>query len=61
MWNVKEFEKILKMIEEYKHILPEFLKDYLLNSIILPKIIEGIDSWEPTKDTSMIHNWIFPW
>ena len=49
------------MIEEYQTIFPQFIKNYLLLSVILPKLYEAVEIWDPTKDTVMIHIWIFPW
>lgn len=61
IWNVKEFEKIISMIEEYKNLFPKFIKDYLLLSVILPKLSEAVCNWNPIEETVMIHLWIFPW
>ena len=61
MWNVKEFERITTTIEEYKDIFPVFIKEYLFNSVILQKLFEAIDSWQPAVDKVMINDWIFPW
>lgn len=61
VWNVKEFERITNTIEEYKDIFPFFIKEYLLGSVVLPKLFEAIDSWQPAADKVLINEWIFPW
>jgi len=58
---VKEYERITNTVEEYKDIFPNFIKEYLYCSVILPKLLEAIDLWNPISDKILINEWIFPW
>jgi hypothetical protein len=74
IWNVKEYEKLLDVLKFYKEMIPKFLFDYLIESAVIPRLIEySNENWNPiintTQNTSSekgniplyIHLWILPW
>lgn len=70
-WNVKEYELLHKVFEIYSNIIPNFIKDYLISSVLIPRLLEEIgEKWEPDfsystsekpKLSNLVHLWIHPW
>ncbi|KAJ3414840.1 Tuftelin-interacting protein 11 [Chytridiales sp. JEL 0842] len=43
------------------HIIPPWLYLNIITQLVLPKIRNAIDNWDPRKDPIPIHTWLFPW
>ena len=60
-WNVKDAESLLNVVETWKPLLANWILTNLLDQLILPKINEGVENWDPLSDEVPIHAWIHPW
>lgn len=60
-WNVKDADTMLNLVETWKPILPGWIYQNILEQMVLPKINEGVESWDPLSDNIPIHAWIHPW
>ncbi|KAI9138071.1 GC-rich sequence DNA-binding factor-like protein-domain-containing protein [Paraphysoderma sedebokerense] len=45
----------------YPTHLPPFVYVNIIDQLILPKITDAVNSWNPRKDPTPIHTWIHPW
>jgi hypothetical protein len=74
LWNVKEYEKLIDVIKLYQELIPKFLFDYIIDSAVIPRLIEYTnENWNPVihskENTSSekgnfslyIHLWVLPW
>jgi len=52
---------MLRIVETWKSILPVWIFQNILEQMILPKINEGVELWDPLSDNIPIHAWIHPW
>jgi tuftelin-interacting protein 11 len=65
-WKVHEARNAVNLMESWKHILPHFIYDQLLNQTIVPKLIAVIKEWKPRSNRrhhsqSAPHKWLFEW
>uniref|UniRef100_A0AC35F2R7 G-patch domain-containing protein n=1 Tax=Panagrolaimus sp. PS1159 TaxID=55785 RepID=A0AC35F2R7_9BILA len=61
-WNVKtESRQMIHAVLTWIPILPDWIADNLLEQIIVPKIKEQVDKWDPTTDAVPIDSWLLPW
>ncbi|KAJ3202135.1 hypothetical protein HDU67_000761 [Dinochytrium kinnereticum] len=42
-------------------ILPPWLYANIINQLVMPKLRAEMDDWNPKRDYSLIHTWLFPW
>ncbi|CAI4233374.1 unnamed protein product [Auanema sp. JU1783] len=56
-----QVEVMLKIIEVWLPLLPNWMKDNLLEQIIIPRIDKAVNEWDPTQDDIPVHSWIIPW
>ncbi|CAH8834410.1 unnamed protein product [Trichobilharzia szidati] len=61
-WNARDCEPLLEVLEAWKPLLPvDMLEHRLLDQLILPKLQEAVNSWNPLTDTVPVHIWLHPW
>uniref|UniRef100_A0A914YRE4 G-patch domain-containing protein n=1 Tax=Panagrolaimus superbus TaxID=310955 RepID=A0A914YRE4_9BILA len=61
-WNVKqESKQMIHAVLTWIPILPDWIADNLLEQIIVPKIKEQVEKWDPTSDAIPIDSWLLPW
>ncbi|KAG6821212.1 hypothetical protein H0H93_004033 [Arthromyces matolae] len=51
----------VKLYEAWSTFLPPFIRDNLLDQLILPKVQKTVDNWNPKKDQVSLQSIIFPW
>lgn len=51
----------VKLYEAWCTFLPPFIRDNLLDQLILPKVQKAVDNWNPKKDQVSLQSIIFPW
>ncbi|KAG5350269.1 hypothetical protein C0989_011837 [Termitomyces sp. Mn162] len=51
----------VKLYEAWCTFLPPFIRDNLLDQLILPKVQKAVDNWNPKRDQVTLQSIIFPW
>ena len=60
-WNVRDSDQLIKLIETWLPLLPSWMVNNILYSLLLPRLRSEVDKWNPTSDTVPIHSWLQPW
>ncbi|CAG8568173.1 3968_t:CDS:10 [Acaulospora colombiana] len=60
-WNARDFDSAIRLLEDWHSLLPVFIRENIINQLIMPKLTYEIDMWNPKTDTGMIHQWLHPW
>lgn len=60
-WSPRNPEPLVILLETWKSLIPPTVAKHLYEQIILPKIQQEVDQWNPLLDTVPIHTWIHPW
>ncbi|KAJ8667917.1 hypothetical protein QAD02_009580 [Eretmocerus hayati] len=60
-WSCRQPDALIDLLEHWMPILPHWILANLLESIILPKLTQEVEEWNPLTDTIPIHTWIHPW
>lgn len=60
-WNPKEYHQMIALLDAWAPLLPSRIFDNLLEQVILPKVTQAVDHWDPLTDHVPIHIWILPW
>lgn len=62
--NLKNKEYSIKCVDvlnEWFNLLPSWIIANIIEQIIIPKLTQQVDEWNPVVDTVPIHSWIHPW
>ena len=60
-WSCKNADPMVDLLELWESILPIWIMENILDQLILPKIQNEVDGWNPLTDLIPIHAWIHPW
>ncbi|XP_050443054.1 tuftelin-interacting protein 11 [Adelges cooleyi] len=60
-WKCRDFNCMLRLIEQSVEVIPSWIVIQVLESMILPKIQTEVEQWDPLTDLVPIHVWIHPW
>jgi tuftelin-interacting protein 11 len=60
-WNVKNAEPMVRLIEFWKPMLPQWLVELIYDQNLVPKLTQAVEDWDPLSDVIPIHSWIHPW
>ena len=60
-WSPRSPEPLVVLFETWKTLIPTGVAKHLYEQLILPRIQQEVDQWNPLLDTVPIHTWIHPW
>ncbi|KAH8108887.1 TFP11-domain-containing protein [Phellopilus nigrolimitatus] len=60
-WSPSSPAPIVKLFESWSDILPTFIRDNLLDQLILPKVSSAILNWSSKRDKVSLQTIVFPW
>jgi len=60
-WTVKNSEPLLDFLQVWESLVPRWILENILQQMIMPRIQEAVEEWNPLTDTVPIHTWTQPW
>ncbi|KAJ7625563.1 GC-rich sequence DNA-binding factor-like protein-domain-containing protein [Roridomyces roridus] len=60
-WSPQTPQPAVKLYEAWSSFLPPFIRDNLLDQLILPKVKNAVADWNPKRATTSLQNIVFPW
>ena len=68
-WSCRDPQAMIAVVEAWQPILPPFVFSNVMEQLVVPKLTEGLRTWNPKKmkhsksisEAMLPHVWIFPW
>jgi tuftelin-interacting protein 11 len=60
-WNPKNHAQMAALLDSWSALLPEWMLDNVLEQIVLSRLTQAVNEWDPLTDIVPIHTWILPW
>lgn len=60
-WSPRTPDPAVKLYETWSTFLPPFIRDNLLDQLILPKIQKAVAEWNPKRESVSLQTIVFPW
>ena len=61
VWQCRKWESMIELVESWMPYVPPYVLANLLDQLIMPRIQQEVEDWNPLTDTMPIHAWIHPW
>lgn len=60
-WDPCDSSPAIKLYETWAAFLPPFVRDNMLDQLILPKLAKAVSEWNPKRSTVPLQSLVFPW
>lgn len=60
-WSPEQPRQAVKLYEAWSTFLPPFIRDNLLDQLILPKVQKGVANWNAKQAKVSLQTVVFPW
>lgn len=60
-WSPEDARPAVKLFEAWSSFLPPFIRDNLLDQLILPKLQKSVANWTAKKSKVSLQSIVFPW
>lgn len=61
-WDPRtDSNRMIELIGTWVPIFPSWIQDTLFDDVIVRKIRERVDEWDPINDEIPIDSWVIPW
>lgn len=52
---------LIEVLETWLPVLPSWIMENILDQLVLPRLLQEVENWNPLTDTMPIHSWLHPW
>lgn len=59
--SLKQPEPITSFLETWQYLLPKWLMDNLMEQVVIPRLNEEVEKWDPLTDPVPVHSWVHVW
>jgi tuftelin-interacting protein 11 len=60
-WDALHPRAAIHLIESWEPILPAFIRDNILDQLILPKVRKVVDEWDARRSSVSLYKIVWPW
>ncbi|KAF6204403.1 hypothetical protein GE061_002744 [Apolygus lucorum] len=60
-WNVKEPQPLIILLDTWRPLLPSWILDNILQQLVMPRLQNTAEEWNPLMDPIPVHTWTHPW
>jgi tuftelin-interacting protein 11 len=64
-WDPYDPDPLLSVIESWQSILPDFVLDSVVNTLVVRRLTSTLEAWNPRTSlkskSPLPHTWVFPW
>lgn len=60
-WNPRNFDPPIELLETWKPVLPPWMMENILDQLVLPRLLQEVENWNPLTDPVPLHSWLHPW
>lgn len=60
-WNPRNYDPPIELLETWKPVVPSWMMENIIDQLVLPRILQEVENWNPLTDPVPLHSWLHPW
>ena len=60
-WDPLHPHAAIHLIESWESILPTFIRDNILDQLVIPKVKKAVDEWDTRRSSTSLYKIVWPW
>jgi tuftelin-interacting protein 11 len=60
-WDALHPRAAIHLVESWEPILPAFIRDNILDQLVLPKVRKAVEEWDTRKQSVSLYKIVWPW
>jgi len=60
-WNCRQSASMIALIEAWRGVIPNWILNSVVEQLVMPRLEQEVDNWNPLTDMVPVHQWIHPW
>jgi tuftelin-interacting protein 11 len=60
-WNCRQSASMTTLVESWRGIIPNWILNSVVEQLIMPRLEQEVDEWNPLTDVVPVHQWLHPW
>ena len=60
-WSTRDCDKMTAFLEIWRDLMPLWMWNNALDQLVLPKLQNDVELWNPLTDSVPLHSWLHPW
>lgn len=60
-WNPRNYAIMVALLQSWIRVFPDWMMDNVFDQIVLARLTQEVNAWDPLTDVVPIHSWIQPW
>ena len=58
--SCRDAARLERFVEAWEQLLPAAALQYIMESLVLPRLRQAVQAWDPLRDTVALHTWVHP-
>lgn len=58
---MRDCDPVIALVEAWMPVLPQWIVENVQDQLIMPRLLQEVDCWNPLTDMVPIHAWLHPW
>jgi hypothetical protein len=60
-WDARDWQRPMRFLDVWHRLLPPAVLENVYGQLVMPRLAQAVETWNPRTDAVPIHSWLLPW